>query len=619
MVEPIIPSKNGKNTHGTVALWQHIFGDGQGLLAICHGNGQSFKTAFFNYPDSATPAAEFAHEKAETGRNVWFCTHLLDKPKRIKQYATAIRALWGDLDGASVPNGGLKPTAVVQSSPGHFHCYWRLADPIPPEIAEGLNKRLATTIGGDPSGFDLTQLLRVPDTTNHKYPEKPVVEMMALDSHLIYTAGGLDRMLPEPPEEVHTPKDVGDVVAEGSRNETLTSLAGTLRRRGLDADSISAALSGINTQKCEPPLPETEVARIAHSVARYEPPANPMHSSQSRSQSLGNKVMSYDREHSITAVSFRGRAKPGPREWIVEKAICKGHPASWYGEGGIAKSLLAAHLGLHVAADGVDYWAGLRIKTAPVVYGDFELDEDEHLRRAQELSAGMGLPDVPAKFKYLPLNEVPITDAFEIAAYECERLKAGLFILDSVGYALQGDSELAKDVLRFYREHIQPIRSAGTTPLLIDHQAKVIKGEKYSDKMEFGSVYKTNSVRSSFQIRGGWDGDELTATFTHKKTNFGPKVPSFSLLVRFEDELISVSRMKEAVLDPDRAPSKKEQVLAAAEELGRLTSETVADETGIPTQTVRNSITELEREGLLVDTGDKEGRFRVFVTPNFTT
>jgi RecA-family ATPase len=340
---------------------------------------------------------------------------------------------------------------------------------------------------------------------------------------------------------------------------------------------------------------------------------------RSRSQSLGNEVVSSDPEQSIRAVSFRGREKPGPREWIVDRAICQGHPASWYGESGIAKSLLAAHMGLHIAGDGIDDWAGLRVKTVPVIYGDFELDEVEHLRRTQELAAGMGLPDVPAKFHYLPLAGLPANEAFKIAAEECSRLKAGLFIVDSVGFALDGDAELAKDVLRFYRECIQPIRASGATPFLIDHQAKVIKGEKYSDKQEFGSVYKTNAVRSSFQIRGAWDGNELTATFTHKKTNFGPKVDDLSLKLVFGAGRIEVTRLAEAVPNPDREPSKKDQVLDAVEELGRATSETVANKTGINPLTVRNAISELLAEGLIVDTGDKQGRFRVVATHSHTT
>jgi hypothetical protein len=340
---------------------------------------------------------------------------------------------------------------------------------------------------------------------------------------------------------------------------------------------------------------------------------------RSRSRSLGNKVMSNDPKRSIRAVSFRGREKPGPREWIVEKAVCRGHAASWYGEGGIAKSLLAAHMGIHIAADGVDCWAGLRVQTVPVIYGDFELDEDEHLRRAQELSCGMGLSDVPMKFHYLSLAGLPADEAFAAAAEECERLKAGLFIVDSVGYALDGDSELARDVLRFHKNCVQPIRDAGATPFLIDHQAKVIKGEKYSDKQEFGSVYKTNTVRSSFQIRGGWDGNELTATFTHKKTNFGPKVEDFSLLLRFGRERISVELLDTPVRDPDREPSKKEQVYAAVEELGQATAEAVHTATEINLQTVRNAISELVNEGQLVDTGEKDGRSRIVVTHYRTT
>ena len=344
-----------------------------------------------------------------------------------------------------------------------------------------------------------------------------------------------------------------------------------------------------------------------------------LNSARSRSRSLSSTGTGNDPMRSIRAVSFRGREKPGPREWIVERAVCRGHAASWYGEGGIAKSLLAAHMGLHVAADGVDYWAGLRVQTLPVIYGDFELDEDEHLRRAQELATGMGLPDVPAKFHYLSLTGHPVEKAFAAAAEECKRLKAGLFIVDSVGYALDGDSELARDVLRWHRDCIQPIRDAGATPFLIDHQSKIIKGEKYSDKQEFGSVYKTNTVRSSFQIRGGWDGNELTATFTHKKTNFGPKVEDFSLRLCFDKERISVERLDTPVRDPDREPSKKELVCAAVEELGRGTAEEVHVATGINLKTVRNAISELVEEGGLADTGEKDGRSRIVIPGSRTT
>lgn len=67
-----------------------------------------------------------------------------------------------------------------------------------------------------------------------------------------------------------------DIIAEGNRNAELTSIAGTMRRRGLKADEIAAALKTVNTNRCAPPLPDPEVNSIAQSVARYAPeaPAN---------------------------------------------------------------------------------------------------------------------------------------------------------------------------------------------------------------------------------------------------------------------------------------------------------------------------------------------------------
>ena len=68
-------------------------------------------------------------------------------------------------------------------------------------------------------------------------------------------------------------EDVGEVIAKGSRNKVLFSIAGTLRRRGLDGAGIYAALLGINQAKCETPLDEDEVHKIAQSATRYKPNA----------------------------------------------------------------------------------------------------------------------------------------------------------------------------------------------------------------------------------------------------------------------------------------------------------------------------------------------------------
>lgn len=62
-----------------------------------------------------------------------------------------------------------------------------------------------------------------------------------------------------------------ELVEEGSRNSVLTSLAGTMRSRGMNFDSILAALISVNETQLDIPLPHEEVETIARSISRYKP------------------------------------------------------------------------------------------------------------------------------------------------------------------------------------------------------------------------------------------------------------------------------------------------------------------------------------------------------------
>jgi len=67
----------------------------------------------------------------------------------------------------------------------------------------------------------------------------------------------------------------GEKIRKGTRNSCLTSLAGTMRRCGMGRAGIEQALLVENAQRCEPPLPEAEVRKIAESVSRYRPAGAP--------------------------------------------------------------------------------------------------------------------------------------------------------------------------------------------------------------------------------------------------------------------------------------------------------------------------------------------------------
>lgn len=66
-----------------------------------------------------------------------------------------------------------------------------------------------------------------------------------------------------PPVEGKIPKD--------KRNCTFASLAGSMRRRGMSAKAIYAALSVVNQEQCDPPLKRTEVRKLARGFKRYDP------------------------------------------------------------------------------------------------------------------------------------------------------------------------------------------------------------------------------------------------------------------------------------------------------------------------------------------------------------
>jgi len=75
----------------------------------------------------------------------------------------------------------------------------------------------------------------------------------------------------KPPPNKPTSTVDKTTIAEGERNSTLTSLAGSMRCRGMTAEAIESALMVENKERCQPPLNVKEVRNIVKSVCNYEP------------------------------------------------------------------------------------------------------------------------------------------------------------------------------------------------------------------------------------------------------------------------------------------------------------------------------------------------------------
>jgi hypothetical protein len=88
--------------------------------------------------------------------------------------------LYADLDAVEPikSDAELSPTIAWESSPGRYQALWHIDKHLPEEQHIMVNRKLTYALGADKGGWDITQVLRVPGTINHKYAEKPKVKLL---------------------------------------------------------------------------------------------------------------------------------------------------------------------------------------------------------------------------------------------------------------------------------------------------------------------------------------------------------------------------------------------------------------------------------------------------------
>lgn len=203
-------------------VWQAIYGARPGFVALFSGARprpgaklERVRETYFAWPREIPSALAWVAGEVGEERELYQCSHLTTRWRRRKEDAAPLASLYVDLDSGQLPPTIPPPTVIIQSSPGRLQCYWRLTTPVPPAEGEASNRRLAAATGADPSGWDLSQLLRIPGTRNHKYPESPEVTVVALTA----LAYNLQELLAALPPE---PRDRSRLTSSGSPRPRLT-------------------------------------------------------------------------------------------------------------------------------------------------------------------------------------------------------------------------------------------------------------------------------------------------------------------------------------------------------------------------------------------------------------
>ena len=191
-------------------LWSTIYGQHPGMLALFAGRrtgpGQDTKgrltsprTTFFRYPNEAAEAVRWSFAASEQDFESYFCAHLLTACRRNKEAAARVLTLWADADGP-VPADAPEPTAVVESSPGHAHLFWRLRRPPLPRRRRGLESSPGALLGRRSVGLGSHPALEASRYRNLKYEAGPTVELVDIDEGAVYHPRELDLALPKVPD-----------------------------------------------------------------------------------------------------------------------------------------------------------------------------------------------------------------------------------------------------------------------------------------------------------------------------------------------------------------------------------------------------------------------------------
>jgi len=111
------------------------------------------------------------HLKANVDNEVYWCPNLFEYPRRRSDFAMDEMCLWADLDEVDPRNlEDYPPTIAWETSPGRYQALWLSRGPtfLGSSWPGRENQRMTAYIDADPSGWDSTQLLRIPGWVNHK-------------------------------------------------------------------------------------------------------------------------------------------------------------------------------------------------------------------------------------------------------------------------------------------------------------------------------------------------------------------------------------------------------------------------------------------------------------------
>ncbi|QXO14506.1 DNA recombinase [Microbacterium phage Jenos] len=380
-------------------VWRHSGVRGNVWVPSISSIGIKGKERFREGPalDSKQPAIPVLMDERD-----WYWTPAVSHgdTRKVKKGETsnypAQRVLWVDCDESFDDKllMSLKPSYVWETSPGHKQAIWLMKEAFQPSEyhRDGFMGMLAEALGGDKSGVDIGQLLRVPGTWHHK--RKPFQGRLLAQPGTVYPRSYLLRKVAQGLGfPVALASELAAADPYGDRSKLLWKFARQAAELGL-AETLTFKLikaTDWNKWKDDPDKLKEDIAR-----AYAAQPAKPEKSKSASSNPIEDDEVTEDSVGAweMASVADFGPVIRKPMPWLIKGIIPEAGCGLLVAPPKVGKTRIAIELALGIATGRKPLGISVA-KPQPV--GFFSLEDGEYLFSTRLNS---GINHSPARHQY---------------------------------------------------------------------------------------------------------------------------------------------------------------------------------------------------------------------------
>ena len=532
--------------------WDHQKGPGNVFLS--EKRGKEWKDYRFSWPGDKDKATAWVNQRKGENVDVYWCPMIFNTKTRKREGAMGGKVLYADLDPVDPRLLPHKPTIAWKSSNDKYQALWWLKETLLPREIEALNKNIAYSTGADKSGWDLTQMLRIPATKNHKYSPPQQGKILWIEGALynkgtfgsttlnndISSAGPslvellskyrtsiipkVSRLLQYPPERI----------TEGGRSDMLWYIENELIKAQVPLEDVArmVMLSAWNKYKGR----RDEWERITTEITKIYEASSSQSSSQPPPLSL--PLVTY--EDMMSSLTL----EPG---WLIKDVWMRRSHGIIAGEPKTYKSVVSLDFAVSVAS-GVPLWGKYEVEEqGPVLMVQNENAEWIMRDRLEKIVSSKGLVGqaeakgqrLQVKFaESLPLyfvnnygynfNDVNHREQLEEVI---KQVKPVLIIFDPLCLMFDGDINSAKDLQPVLQWLINLKNNYSTSVIVVHHWNKAGTSSRGGQRMLGSTTLHGFTESAQYFQRLDDDGEGKARVVIEREFRAAGMYPKMELMI----------------------------------------------------------------------------------------